>query len=70
MTTVVVAGVPRVLAAPQGDRDSPRGGHLQAAARGGVLQGQLGAVPLRGGGAEGTQKCHRLEHSLLKYHTV
>ena len=69
MTTVVVAGVSRVLAAPQGDRDSPRGGHLQAAARGRVLQGQLGAVPLRGG-AERTQKCHRLEHSLLKYHTV
>ena len=59
-----VAGVSRVLAAPQGHRDSPRGGHLQAGARGRVLQGQLAAVPLRFG-AEGTQKCHRLEYSLL-----
>ena len=45
-------GVARVLAAPQGDRDSPRGGNLQGPARGGVLQVQLGPVPLPG--TEGT----------------
>ena len=64
-----IAGVPPVLAAPQGHRDTARRRHLQAGARRGVLQGQLGAVQQRGRG-EGTQKCHRLEYSLLKYYEI
>ena len=64
-----IAGVPPVLAAPQGHRHTARRRHLQAGARGGVLQGQLGAVQQRRRG-EGTQKCHRLEYSLLKYYKI
>ena len=64
-----IAGVPPVLAAPQGRRDTSRRRHLQAGARRRVLQGQLGAVQQRRRG-EGTQKCHRLEYSLLKYSEI
>ena len=64
-----IAGVPPVLAAPQGHRDTARRRHLQAGARRGVLQGQLAAVQQRGRG-EGTQKCHRLEYSLLNYYEI